>query len=266
MSLCSLGHLATISQLRDRGWTRSRLAHPSVIRLRQGVYACAHLRGPLVTAARTGGALTCVSVLRESGVWAGHDRRVHVQVPPTSSRQAGGTRLHWERPTLEMETPWRAGRPEALRQAVRCLDTEDAVAALESAIRTGFLPEHQVRGLVALAPRRVRRLEPLVIANSGSGNETLVRLRLIAAGHRVDAQTEVPGLGHQDLLVDGRVAIEVDSKRWHGHDIRELDVDRDLVSFGLGRPVIRILPKHVHEQWSSTLAVIERAVRDADRG
>lgn len=265
MEICTIGHLATTRQLAERGWTRGQ-RDALLVRVRRGVYRCAHLSGPIVSAARTGGALTCVSVLREWGVWAGHDRRVHVLVPPSSSGRRGRVRLHWEQPRFDMATPWRASGKQALWQAIRCLDDENAIAAMESAIHERLLSSVEVRELGSWAPRRLRALMPQLVENSGSGNETIARLRLVRAGYRVVTQGELPGVGHQDIVVEDCVGLEVDSTAWHGEGVRALDLERDLVSEGLGRPVLRILPHHIHDSWPSTLAVIDRMVRDAKAG
>ena len=266
MDVCVLGHLATTAQLRSLGWTRAQLAAAPLVRVRRGVYACRHLAGPIVTAARVGGALTCVSVLREAEVWSGHDRRVHVQVPPSASNRHGRVRLHWEPPRFAMETPWQASRMQALWQAMRCLDEENAIAAMESSIKLGYLTETEVRRLGVLSLDRLQHRMGGLINNSGSGNETIVRLRLLDVGYEVVPQGPLPGAGHQDLVIEDCVGLEVDSARWHGEQIRALDYQRDLVSEGLGRPVLRILPAHVHDSWPHTLAVIDRMVRDAKRG
>lgn len=162
-----------------------------------------------------------------------------------------------------MTTPWEVGRRQALWQAIRCLDEENAIAAMESAIHTNYLRENDVRHLGALAPRRLRPLIAQLINNSGSGNETIARLRLLKAGFRVEPQGRLPGVGRQDLVIDNRIGLEVDSKEWHGEHVRALDIERDLLSLGFGRPVLRILPHHIHESWPLTLTVIERMVRDA---
>lgn len=152
---------------------------------------------------------------------------------------------------------------QALWQAIRCLDEENAVAAMESAIHTKFLTAAQVREISAQAPGRLQPLISQLIDNSGSGNETIARLRLVKDGYRVVPQGRLPGVGHQDIVIEDCVGLEVDSKEWHGEAVRALDIERDLVSEGLGRPVLRILPHHIHESWPSTLAVIDRMVRDA---
>ena len=154
---------------------------------------------------------------------------------------------------------------DALWVAMRCLDEENAIAAMESAIRKGFLPETQVRRLGVLAPRRLQAGIRLLVSNSGSGNETIVRLRLRRAGYTVIAQGHVPGLGHQDLVIEDSVGLEIDSREWHGDEQGATDADRDLHAEGLGRHVLRIRPHHVHQSWPHTLAVIDRVVADALR-
>jgi hypothetical protein len=275
---CSLGHVASVAQLRDTGLTEARLraavSRGEIVRLRRGTYGCAHLDPLTASAARVGGAVTCLSLLRESGVWAGHGMRTHLQLAPQASHvpleflTAEGLtpRFHWERPRFGMETPWRATRMQALWQAIRCLDEENAIAALESAIHTGFLPLDDILRLWQLAPRQLREYCPELVVISGSGNETVVRLRLQGVGFRVEPQGAIPGLGHQDLVVNDCLGLEIDSRAWHaGDEQRAIDLDRDLHAAGLGRPTIRILPAHIYSRWPQTLAVIERAAADAAR-
>jgi very-short-patch-repair endonuclease len=156
-------------------------------------------------------------------------------------------------------------RRQALHQAIRCLDTENAMAAMESAVKRRFLPEAAVRRIGALGPSRLQPQLRNLVTTSGSGNETIVRLRLVTRGFEVEPQGYIPGLGHQDLVVDGLVALEIDSKEWHEGEQRATDADRDLVSEGFGRPVLRIRPAHIHVSWPHTLSVIERVLRDARR-
>jgi hypothetical protein len=277
--LCRLGHVASVQRLRAEGVSaaalRAQVASGVIVRMRRGTYGCAHLDAVTAQAAHVGGAVSCVSVLREAGVWAGHGARAHIQLPPTTARiqreppgpDGSAPRYHWERPRFGMESPYRVSRLQALWQAIRCLDEEDAIAALESAIHTDFLPTDKVLRLARLAPRRLRNYNDRLVTVSGSGNETIVRLRLERAGHRVEPQGVVPGVGHQDLLVDDCLGLEVDSRAWHdGETNRAIDYDRDLRAAGLGRPTIRIRPSHIHVTWPQTLAVIERAAADAALG
>lgn len=255
--------------MRANGFTRGSVARAlesgSLVRLRRGTYACAHVDASLAFAARHAAALSCVSVLRELDVWAGHDLRLHVQLPPTTSRAAAGAVSHWSAPRFGMSSPWRASTMEALWQAMHCLDDEHAIAAMESAVAVGALTRAQVMQLGLAAPRRLQHSIRQLEFTSGSGNETIVRRRLRNVGFAVVAQGHVPGLGRQDLVVEDCVGLEIDSKRWHGEDQGSQDRDRDRISEFLGRRVLRISPSHVHETWPHTLSTIERMVADAQR-
>lgn len=271
-SLCPLGHIAHTRDLIHGGWSRATLAAAvasgDIRRLRRGVYGCPHADADLVQAALLGGRLACLSVLRRHGVWSGHDTRLHVELHRHSSvrnRQPGRVRLHYRAPRFAPDSPWIACRSQALWEAIHCLDTENALAAVESAIQTGFLSYGQVMRVVAYAPRRLEWGLRRLVVDSGSGNETIVRLRLLQAGYRVVAQGRVPGLGRQDLVVEDCIALEIDSRRWHDVERIPEDDSRDLQSEGLGRHVLRISPRHIHETWPHTLAVIDRTVADARR-
>jgi very-short-patch-repair endonuclease len=235
--------------------------------LRRGTYACPHLDEEVRASALAGGALTCVSVLRQAGVWAGHSRQLHIQLKPGAASPASPVAVrHWEHPRFEMDSPWKAGRAQALWRALHCLDDENALAALESAIHEAYLPLPVVDRIALLAPRRLQRALGHRITNSGSGNETIVRFRLQRVGYAVEAQAYVPGMGHEDLVVEGCVGLDIDGKRWHSGDDRfAIDRDRDIHVEGLGRRALRLRTSHIFETWPHTLAVIDRAVQDARR-
>lgn len=269
MTICDLGHISRTDTLRVRGWTREKLRiaveRGTLQRLLRGTYACAHLEPVVRFAAQAGAALSCVSVLSGLGVWAGNDRRVHVQVRTTRSHHVPGAVTHWSNPRFGMSTPWRASTMESLWQAMHCLDEENAIAAMESAVAEGALTRSQVMRLGALAPRRLQHGIQSLDFTSRSGNETIVRRRLREVGFSVIAQGELPGVGHQDLVVEDFVGLELDSKAWHGEKQTPKDRDRDRVSESLGRRVLRISPSHVHVTWPHTLSTIERMVADAQR-
>jgi very-short-patch-repair endonuclease len=170
--------------------------------------------------------------------------------------------LHWEVPQFEMSTPWIAGRKQAMWQAIRCLDEENAIAALESALHNRFLSAADVADVCARAPVRLADGISQMVSDSGSGLETIARLRLTRAGFRVNTQARVPGLGHQDLLVNDRIALEIDGEAWHGADRFESDRERDLHAARLGRRTIRLTSHHVLDRWPDALTAIERALAD----
>jgi hypothetical protein len=163
---------------------------------------------------------------------------------------------------MGLASPWQVTSLEALRQSLHCLDTENAIAALESAGHENMAPRAEITRLFLAAPRRIIRATKALEFESGSGNETIVKVRLRQLGYRVTAQGYVPGLGHQDLVVEDCVGLDLDGRRWHGEDRFAIDRDRDLLSEGLGRRALRLRHAHIHESWPQTLSVIERAVAD----
>jgi hypothetical protein len=255
--LCSLGHIATTRALYSRGVGKERLrsavATGRVTRLMRGTYACPHLDEGVRDAALASG--------------AGHSDRLHIQLKPGAASPASRTcETHWEHPRFGMESPWRVSRAQALWRAVHCLDDENVLAALESAVHEGFLPAAEVERISRLAPRRLGPVLRHFVTNSGSGNETIVRYRLQRVGYLVEAQAYVPGMGHEDLVVEGCVGLDIDGRKWHeGDDRFAIDRDRDIHLEGLGRRALRLRTSHIFDTWPHTLAVIDRAVQDARR-
>lgn len=266
--LCTAGHvsrgrdligLVTASEL------KAAVRAGEVIRVRRGVFVCAHADSQLIGAATVGGALTCTSILAEQGVWVGTSTTPHLQMPPTARRPTGSATLHWVHPRFGMETPWRTTRLQALWQAIHCLDAENALAAIESAIHLRFVSGDELKRLLVHAPQRLHSWMRHLSFTSQSGNESVVRVRLQRVGYSVVSQGLVPGMGHEDLVIEDCVGLDVDGRRWHGEDRFLIDRDRDLRVEGFGRSALRIAAPHIWESWPSTLAVIDRVVADALR-
>ena len=54
-----------------------------------------------------------------------------------------------------------------------------------------------------------------IVPQSQSVIECLARFLLRRAGFHVESQVNVPGMGHLDLMVDGRLGIETDGAGFH---------------------------------------------------
>ena len=303
--VCTLGHLASIEELRERGVPtraiRAAVGCGALTRVARGRYACAHLetlqgREELGAAARAHGRIGCLSALRRASVWAGTDRRLHIQLRPGQH----GTRrdrvdlrgrpivYHWTEPfpwsggplktgpsragqQHDDETRFAAGRcwlvepMEAVWRAIHCLDEENAIACLESAVHEGFITRDELWEISALAPEHLQAGIAEIEFTADSGQETIVRRRLRHAGYRVVAQESITGLPAEDLVVEDCVNLETDGKKWHGPDRFHADRERDLVYEGLGRRVLRLTQRHILYEWETTFLVIKRVVEDAQR-
>jgi very-short-patch-repair endonuclease len=222
-------------------------------------------------------------------VWTGTDQRLHLQLRPGqhgTRRDAVDDRgqpvvYHWSAPFRRSDTAptaeaqqaarvstgrcWLVEPMEAVWRAIHCLDEENAIACLESAVHEGFITEAELWEICALAPERLQAGIAEIELTADSGQETITRRRLRHAGYRVVAQETPKGLPAQDLVVEDCVAIETDGKKWHGPDRFQADRDRDLLYEGLGRRVLRLTQRHILAEWESTFLVIKRVVDDAQR-
>ncbi|MBG6056876.1 very-short-patch-repair endonuclease [Cryobacterium sp. MP_M5] len=276
--ICSLGHVATTAELRRRGVSpgalRDALAGRAVTRAVRGVYVCAHADPDQRTATAAFGRISCLSALRRAGVWTGLDRSLHLQLAPhahgdrpTTDRNGRPIRYHWAIPRFpdSLERSWLVSPMEAVWQAIRCLDEENAIACLESAVHEGLITVDEVRRVCARAPARLQRGIRELEFTAGSGMETIVRRRLRHAGYTVVAQVRVTGVGDEDLLVEDCVALETDGEKWHGPDRFHADRNRDLKTEGLGRRALRLTHDQVMYDWETTFLSIKRVVDDAKR-
>ncbi|MFF3601882.1 hypothetical protein [Kitasatospora indigofera] len=305
--LCGLGHVATTAQLLGAGVPRRALGQllgsRRAERLRRGLFVCTHLPTLQRLASSLGAQLDCVSVLRENGIWAAEDYRLHLRVPShgdapnvqarfsagvdalvlaqgdaradapgTLSAQPilrsdprRGIQTHWGGD----DGSWRGGPTAAsvsvvaaLRQAMSCLDPDDVVAALESALYLQKISRDELSTLVAAAPRRLEAALREIDDGAQSGVETRVRLGFRRLGFRVVPQAYVPGVGHVDNLVEDCVAVESDGRRFHEGSLED-DYDRDMASEYLGVRVLRVSPRIVLHRWPVLAAAVTRMVQQA---
>ena len=248
-----------------------------------------------------GARLGCVTALRRWGVWSGPDNDVHLHCAPTASRlrldrardvlgaqpvlphpgvpprrrpelneiwrcAPGMPVVHWQaQASARSALDWIVSPMDALAQAVRCLPEEHAVASIDSALRHGAVSTPDWARILSSLPERLTPLGGKVDARADSGNETIVRLRLTRAGFAVEPQAHIPGVGAVDMVIDGLVALEVDSEGFHSsREQRQNDRTRTLLALAFGMPSMRIGPEHLTaEGWPLALAAVRRQVADA---
>ncbi|KJC64411.1 type IV toxin-antitoxin system AbiEi family antitoxin domain-containing protein [Agreia bicolorata] len=265
-------------------------------RLRRGMYALPEADIDQRRAVMAGGRVGCVSALRRVGVWGGLDAALHMHVPSSASRlhldevialgrspetrrtdktfwaEPGRPRVHWQRAhaantrtARSWADDWLVDPMSALRQAALCLDDEHAIAAIDSALRKKVVRGHDLEALFGSLPRRLQGMRLELDPAADSGPESIVRVRMRRAGFVVEPQMSIPGSSDLDLLINGLVGLDIDSRAWHtGEEQISWDYGKTLQSFAFGRPTLRILPHHIFEMWPSTLAAIGRAVSDME--
>lgn len=229
----------------------------------------------------------------------GRDQALHLQVPRTASRLAPATRspfvanagvwhpsvpssrsrgrevrlasdaaprVHWGiEPAPRGALGWIVSPQAALASALRCMDSEHAGAAIDSALHERVLTRRQVDEILASQPERSAALVDGFTGRPESGVESLFVRRTAAAGFVVESQVDLAGYGRYDGVINGCVLFEVDGHAFHsGADRFFADRDRTLLGQAFGVPVIRPSARHVIEEWPMVLAAVVRSVEDAE--
>ena len=148
--------------------------------------------------------------------------------------------LHWH-PLVSEPHGGRVSLLDALIHAVRCQPPRHAIASIDSALNKGLLKVEELGALFAALPRRHQVLRGFIDGRAQSGPETLVRLMLLTLGCQVDLQVEFEAVGFVDLVVDGWLVVECDSKAHHSSWQQQLkDYRRDLELAKQGYCVLRL--------------------------
>ncbi len=256
----------TTSELRSDGYSERAIAalvdSGQLIRVRRGWYLTVNAPVCLAEAARLGGRLDCLSLLREAGVFVATSPALHIQLTNGASRlPARPPRVvaHWRGTTADPSSPL-APWVEALAQACRCQDPRSAIATLDSAWHQGLVDEAGMREVFARLPLRYRSLAGLVDPRSESGVESLMRLILRTLGCDVRIQQRIHGVGRVDFVVDGWLIIECDSEAHHaGWDAQRRDRRRDMAAASLGYMTVRPIAEdilHHRDRLTATLRMI----------
>ncbi|RRJ88193.1 DUF559 domain-containing protein [Gulosibacter macacae] len=268
----------TTAGLLQHGWSKrqiaSALATDQLECVRRGYYIAA---GSTPTdagvAALAGGSLSCVNALSAHKLWVPHG--VHGRHFRLTKKQA----------TLWPDSVVRArfGRasdtvhvlpgkwlnriegaidpiPTALVTASRCISNEDAIAAIESAMKKKVLDLETFRVQAAQAPPPINELLAQVQPGADSGLETIVRLRLLAAGLPVRAQVDLAGWS-RDLLIGEWLVVEIDGFEFHStRDAMNRDVSKDRHLTLSGYTFLRFTYEDVIYRWDACLAQVLAAV------
>ena len=196
---------------------KAAVSSGAVARVARGVYAAPGADAQLVAIRSLPAEPACVSAAAFAGLWVLEPPEVpHVAL--THSRSCPGFICHRavELPTLL----------DTVVQSLRCLPELDALVIAESAVVVKGLPLSAIRQrLPGRNDARERRIAESIVPQSQSVIECVARFQLRRAGFHVESQVNVPGMGHLDLMVDGRLGIETDGAGFH-MDRRSFEEDR----------------------------------------
>lgn len=272
LHLETAGNLATVAQLAERGHGRAEIAKAvrtgELWRPRRGWVAASGAPADAVRAVQVGGRLGGGSALISYGIWVDEDVDLVVACPSTASRlpPLGATEQRlWVNDLFPVaaEKRWRVSVMDGLLQLCHDRPRDSLIASVDSAIQLRQLTRAELGMLLGALPRRLRGVGREIDGLAMSGTETHMRLALRRAGYQVRSQVHLPGIGTVDLLVDGWLIIELDSRKYHGgadNQLRDRVRDGNAVIGSYGHE--RFLWEQVRESMDWCLDVVERRLRD----
>lgn len=275
---------ATRRELLASGLTVGQLAGSvrsgAVTRARRGWYVLPDAEEALQQSVRVGGRMACLTALRSLGVWVLDDGRLHVHVPesasrlrsrhdrhtPLGDRVADGTCVHRERVSaITPSTRLRVSLEEALAELVAHGDRERFIVALDSALNCGLLTPTRMASFFESLPAKYRAWQHDIDPAAESGIESIVRLRMEAAGTIPRSQVQLADGIRVDFLVGDRLVIEVDGRTHHADPAAfERDRRRDLYLKAFGYEVLRLSYAQVMGDWASVAAALGRILARGD--
>lgn len=218
----------------ERAVAAGRLVVP-----RPGLVASSDLAPALLVAARLGGVVSCGSAAsllgRELLAPVGP---VHVTVPRDRAvtRQVGVLIHRRDVPVNGLlTTPDRTAA-----DCARCLPWLDAVVVLDSFLRDGVSRADVLAHLRGRGCGHAREAVRRADGRAESSGETVGRVVLENSGLQVEPQVYIRGVGRVDLLVEGRLVVEVDGFAYHSDRQRfTADRRRDAALVAMGYRVLR---------------------------
>ena len=255
-------------------WRALRAAVDSgyLVRARRGHYALPDTDAHVLEAVRLGGRLACVSALANSGIFILDSTFAHIHLDPTASRlraphnrfqqltaqNRDGVELHWGQlldPAGGSEC--RIGLADALIQVFRCQKPRFAIASLDNSLYQRLLTAQAVPQIFAALPAEFQSLRTLIDCRSESGQETVLRLVIKGAGFHVEIQVGIGGVGRVDMIVEGRIVVEADSRQFHdGWEAHARDRTRDCDLAMLGYLTLRVLYRDIIHHPERIIAAI----------
>lgn len=236
----------------SRGLT-SAVRRRRLIRIRRDHYALPGTSRHILEAVRIGGRLACQSALAHAGVFAVDEDFTHAHLDRDASRtrhprdrwrrltagERDGVHVHWGA-LLDPAGEDSVSIVDALAQTLRCVHPWHALAAIDNALHLRLISMRDVSRIFAAAPKRLRYLRAHVEGRAEAGQETVLRMIVASLGLRYEVQVTLPGVGRVDLIVEGWLVLEADSKEAHeGWEQQVRDSDRGLAAARLGYATLR---------------------------
>lgn len=257
---------------RSARWIGEQVRAGHLVPVRKGHFHVPGAPAEVVRAVRVGGLATGATGAEALGLWTPTDGRLAVVVPASASRlrdpddarrplAGDAVRVHWTGERLPRQTLVDRIAPVllVLEHILLTFTPARALMAVDSALHERRIRLADLAVLGNRLPAQTAAVLALVDARAESGLETLARVLLRLAGFGVVPQVEIPGVGRVDLVVEGRLIVELDGKLWHAGKFEE-DRARDAAAARLGYRTLRFTYRQVMEEWPTVFAAITRAL------
>ena len=256
---------------------REALASGLVHRPVRGVYALTGAPPAAVAGVVHRATVGCVSAAELLGLAVLARPHVpHLSVPrdrgsrPSTLRNATPAVVHresWVRPGPAQGVV-HASVDDALARMLVCCDPVAALVTIDHALRLGRTTRERIRAaLPSTTPSVARRVLARSDGRSMSPLETVTRLALRRAGLPVVPGVAISGVGLVDLVVAGRVVVELDGYEFHRDraQFRE-DRRRDRALVAMGYLVLRFTAHEVFHDIDGLVAAVLSACARAGVG
>lgn len=249
----------------------------ALLRVRRDHYALPSADRHTLEAIRVGGRLACVSAAAELGIFAFDAQFTHLHVHRDGSRLRSpqsrfrrlaeaprdGVELHWW-PLIDPGdgTDYCVGARDALAQIIRCQPRYFALAALDTALHEKRIRSGDLAEIFTHVPAKYRELRTLIDARVDAGQESVLRQLVLDAGLQCEIQVQIDGVGRVDMVVEGCVVVEADSRKHHktwDEHVRDRTRDRQLAE--LGYVSLRLLYQNVMFDPAGVIRAIRQLVR-----
>lgn len=256
-----LGGVARVGVLIGAGHSKyvvgEALDRGALARVRRGWVALPGADPELVSAARVGVVISCISQARRLGLWVLSEDRLHVAARPHGSVAPSAAHVHWAQPVVPRHPDHLVDSIENVLALVAvCQPFEISLAVWESALRPGLVSHGSLERLDLSAAARGVLAAASPWSDSGLESFVVPRLRWM----RLPIVAQVWIAGHRvDLLIGDRLVFQIDG----GHHVgaqRSADIAHDAQLMLLGYHVIRVDYRHLVERWHEVQDVIMRAV------
>lgn len=226
-----------------------------LVRPRRDHYALPGTSTAIIQSVRVGGRLSCVSALHMLGVFAMDASVPHIHLLRSASRLRSphsrlitldesdrvDSVLHWW-PLLDDSdvSEHRVGISDAVAHAIRCQQPWHAIATLDSVLYQGLLTMDELTELFGLIPEKHFVLLGQLDGRAEAGQESILRLLMRQLGLHCELQVTVSGVGRVDMIVEGILILEADSRLAHdGWEMHVRDRNRDIDSARQGYMSLR---------------------------